>query len=570
LLLNPLTEAISNRLFEKINVDLKKDLKKQFPQPDENKTVQWDFPAGFNMVQMSKIKRKKEGSLSFNVLRNFSVNYPIARSCIDYIKTKAIKLKWEVIPEDEEQKVNPDDKRVKQVSEFFKRPLGARSTYMQFIEVILEDYLVIGSIALERVRTKGGKFLDELKAVDSSTIRIFIDEEGRIPEPPEPAFAQVVGGRVVARLTLDELIFQNRQNRTSNIYGLSPIESILIQADSAIRGAKNSQAFFSEGTMPEGFMDTPEGWTVDQTKSFERYFNALVAGNPMYQRKIKFIPHGSKWMPLKEPDKINFERFELWLMKQTCSVFGVPPADVGFTDDVNRATSETQRELGQERAMRPIVRLLEDMFTAIIQNDFGFVDLRFTYVDVDPVDKKLEAEVDNIRIKGGVVGVDEIRGREGLKPLGLGPYVAQGKGIVLVEELIANGTAGNQEKESENEDEPEEPEEGSSHNSDHNSEHNSSHDDDKEALMRQDFILWRKVSNRALKRKETFKKFKSAVLDDWMIDEIYYQLQLCETKIAVDEVFKPYINSSMLKLNQLKKIADELKTIAAPNKEATD
>ena len=509
-------------------------------KPGNDKTIQWEFDPEFNHIQTSRLKRKQEGTLNFSVLRNFSVNYAIARACIDYIKTKAIKLEWAIVP-DKDDDYNPDDPRVDMLHDFFIHPLGKRSSYREFLEAILEDFLVIGSVALEKGKTRGDKFLGELKLVDASTIRVYLDETGRLPEPPDPAYAQIIRGRIVAELTQDELIFENRQSRTNSPYGLSPIESVLIQVEAAIRQSKFSLAYFSEGNMPEGFLTMPEGWSKEQIKSFERYFNAVVSGNPIYQRKIKALPGGAEWQPIKEPDKVNFERFEKWLMKQTCAVFGVPPSDIGFEEDVNRSTSEVQERKGQERAMRPIATLLEDMFTDIIKTDFGFTDLQFKYTDIDPVDREQEAKIDNIRLDGGVVSVDEIRNREGLEPIGLDHYI-KGKQVITVKDLL-NPPEVEVMDEEKPEDKPKEDEK---------------EDEVGEKVFKQDLILWRKQSVNALKDERPFKKFESVVLDDWMKEEIYYHLNQVKTKDQIYKVFAPYLNNSMQTLKELQKITDEL------------
>jgi HK97 family phage portal protein len=538
-----MTHRLAQFLMRPLVEELSKQLQPIGSKNKPTKTVAWDFDPMMQMVQASRVKEKPEGSLSFQLLRNFSINYPVARACIDYIKTKAIKLRWNIVQVEEEVDFDPNDPRVKRLADFFNRPAGPRSCYREFMEKILEDYLVVGSIALEKLRTRGGRFMEELKPVDATTIRVYLNEDGRLPVPPDPAYAQVVGGRIVANLTQDELIFENRQSRTNNPYGLSPIESVLIQIDAAIRQARFSLSYFSDGTLPEGFLSMPEGWSKDQIKSFERYFNSIVAGNPIYQRKIKAIPSGSKWIPIKEPDKVNFDRFEKWLMKQTCSVFGVPPSDIGFEEDVNRSTSEVQERKGQERAMRPIATFLENMFTEVIHDDFGFTDLKFVYTDIDPVDRETEAKIDNIRLEGGIISVDEIRNREGMESIGLDHYI-KGKEVRLVKDLISPPPDPTKEDDKK-EDPPTPPEE-------------KSENTDNEKLFKQDLILWRKQSLRALKDGRPFKRFNSIMLEPWMVEEIYYHLNQSKSKHQVVKVFAPYLDNSMQTLKELQRITDEL------------
>jgi HK97 family phage portal protein len=518
-------------------------------------TFMWDLPPGFNFIDTGRRKEKPEGRIDYSTLRNFSVHYPIARSCIDYLKTKVLKLNWDITTEDPDQDLNKDDPRVKLVKAFFKKPLGRSSGYRQFVESILEDYFVVGAIALERMKTRGGQFLGELKLVDASTIKVYVDDYGRIPEPPQNAYAQVIGGSVVVRLTMDDLIYRVRSPRSNTVYGLSPIESIIIQAESALQGSLYSYRWFSDGNMPEGFLKMPEGWTADQIKKFERYFNSMLAGNFRNNRRIKPIPSGAEFVPVKKPEEVGYERFEQWILQLTCTVFGVPPQDIGFTHQINKSSSETQQEMGQERGMRPVAAFLEDMFTDIIQQDFGFADFKFIYTDVDPVDAKTEAEVEKIRLESGVLSVDEIRQLEGREPIGLNHYIKGGK-VVLVEDLVDEEMRSARKEQSLRMNEiSKEPGAG---NSEDDNQESDDEDEVVEQAQKQDLTLWRKKSLRDIKRGREFSKFQSVALDDWMVDEIFLQLNKCRSKEHVDKVFAPYLNNSMQTVHYLRKINNDL------------
>jgi len=394
------------------------------------------------MQGRNKTKYKPEGRISYRSLRNFSVHSPIVRSAIDYLKGKIEKLKWNIIPENETDELNKEDLGVMLLRGFFKHPMGPRSNYREFIDRIIEDYLVIGAVAMEKKFTMGDDFIGQVKLVDSATIKRFIVEDsGEIPEPPDPAYAQIIKGIDVAHLTQDELIYQVRNARNNTVYGLSPIESIVIQIDSALRGSLYSYAWYTDGNVPEGTLELPQELTRQQIKSYERYFNSMLAGNFVNQRKIKVVPAGSKYTPFKKPEDLGYEKFELWILQLICTVFGVPPQDIGFTHQINKSSSDTQQELGQERGMRPIAQFLEILFTNIIQTDFGFDNLKFKYIDIDPVDLKLEAEVQVMRINTGVESVDEIRIKEGKEPIGLNHYVKGKESVILVEDLTKSERA---------------------------------------------------------------------------------------------------------------------------------
>lgn len=548
-----LIDPISQGILKELSNDIDKKLTALPLKQQDTKTFQWQVPPGFNLQVTNTAKDKPEGRISYQVLRQFSIHYPIARACIDYLKTKVSKLKWSIIPEDEDDVIAEGDARTKLLTNFFKHPTGKNSKYRNLINALIEDYLVLGSMALERLRTRGGKFLNELKVVDSSTIKIYVDEYGRIPEPPNYAYAQVINGTKVADLTKDDLIYETRNNRSSTVYGISPIESIIIQAESALKGSLYSLSWFTDGNIPEGFGQVPEDWTPEQIKEFQSYFDTMEAGNFRNRSKIKMVPNGFKYDPIKKPDSVGFERFELWILQLTCTVFGVPPQDIGFTMDVNRSSSETQQEMGEERGLLPLASFVEDLFTDIIQIDFGFNDLRFKFTNMDPVDKKMEAEVDNLRLQSGIVSVDEIRTREGMDPIGLGNYVSGSP--QLVERLLEEpeepeiNNAQVVEPEDNSEELKEEPEEGQTEKSIDNK-------------QQEELRLWKKQCLNRQRREKPFKKFVSNVLDDWMLDEISDQLALVKTREQLHQVFEPYFNNNMMVLHQLKNISNAIETIS--------
>lgn len=535
-----------------VTTEVVQKIDERFPKVTKPETFQWDVPLGFNMTSMPKVKQKPEGYISYQTLRNFSVNYPVARACIDYLKTKIIKLNWKIVPANDEDTLDKNDPRLEILNDFFKHPMGYRSKYRAFIDAILEDYLVIGAVAIERLRTRGQMFLGALKMVDAATISIYVDDSGRLPEPPQPAFAQMVRGQKVAELTQDELIYETRNARTNTMFGLSPIESIIVQAEAAMQGSLYSLNWFKEGNIPEGFGELPENWSLDQIKKFQASFDALLAGNPKYQTRIKMVPKGFNYTPAKKPESVGYERFELWILQLTCTVFGVPPQDIGFTHQVNKSSSDTQQEMGQERGMRPIAQFLEDMFTAIIQDDFGFKDLKFSYIDVDPTDKKVEAEIDSIRIRDGVYSVDEVRAREGLAPINL-PHYVEGN-VKLVSDLLKppeDDVA--LDKDGQPIEDKEEP-----------AKEDDQEDGEVDQTEKKELSLWRKQSLHALKRGQSFKKFKSNILEDDTIEEIYDQLGHVSTKEGVLKVFEPYFDNSMKTLKVLKKLSHDVATITTP------
>ena len=84
--------------------------------------------------------------------------------------------------------------------------------------------LVIDAATLYPRFNRGGS-LYALDVIDGATIKPLIGEDGRAPEPPDPAYQQILKG------------------------------------------------------VPDAFATLPQEWTADQIRSFQDYFDALMSGN---------------------------------------------------------------------------------------------------------------------------------------------------------------------------------------------------------------------------------------------------------------------------------------------------
>lgn len=390
------------------------------------------MPGNLLSMPTAGMNTKKFGSgVSFEVLRNFSVVYDVARACINHRKRQISNLEWNIVPRDQKE-VN--DTQVDAVKLFFKKPYPA-TNFRTFVDKILEDMLVFDGIVLWKDVTFGGQ-IEGLLNVDASTIRIKVAEDGTLPLPPEAAYVQMINGQVHEKYTLDEMYYRIMNPRTNTPYGLSPLESLIIGVDSALRSQLYNLSLLSDGNVPEGFFTLPKDWDSDNIKEFQTWFDAMLAGNPMKVTRLKFMPDG-KYFPTKKPADMQFIEFEKWLLMKTCAMFDVQPSDIGFTDMVNKSTSDSQQELGMERGLVPTALFLKELFDEIIEQDFGLVDLQFEWVGLQATDVDFELKRNESMLKNGAMTIDEWRTQQGMEPFNLestqNPMIHTGNGPVMLE-----------------------------------------------------------------------------------------------------------------------------------------
>jgi hypothetical protein len=62
-----------------------------------------------------------------------------------------------------------------------------------------------------------------------------IGEDGRAPEPPDPAYQQILKGVPAADFSADELLYLPRNLSSHRLCGMSPVEQIALTVNIALR-----------------------------------------------------------------------------------------------------------------------------------------------------------------------------------------------------------------------------------------------------------------------------------------------------------------------------------------------
>ena len=98
-----------------------------------------------------------------------------------------------------------------------------RHSFRDWLRMLIENMLVIDAACLYPRFTQGGA-LNALDVIDGATITPLLGEDGRAPEPPDPAYQQVLHSIPAADFAFDELLYLPRNVRSLWLYGLSPVE----------------------------------------------------------------------------------------------------------------------------------------------------------------------------------------------------------------------------------------------------------------------------------------------------------------------------------------------------------
>jgi len=379
--------------------------------PPEVKGRGFDIPSGYNL----NIRPRAYEAITFDQLRGFADGYDLLRTIIETRKDQLARLSWNVVARGPNKKKAKDPsvlERIAKVERFFLRPDG-HHFWDDWLRMVIEDLLVLDAPAIYRRRTFGGQ-LYALEPIDGGTIKRVIDDWGRTPLAPTPAYQQVLKGFPAIDYTVDDLIYRPRNIRTHKVYGYSPVEQVVMTISIAMRRQVWQLQSFTEGNIPEALIGTPSTWTPDQIRAFQDWFDSLLEGNTGERRRARFVPgEVSKGYVATKPSEL-FGAAEEWLARIICFAFNISPQP--FVAMMNRATAETAQETAVMEGLAPLQQWVKNLIDTVILDDFKYDDVEFQWLDEDELDPNVKSTILDREVSSGLVTMNEARADKGLDP----------------------------------------------------------------------------------------------------------------------------------------------------------
>lgn len=374
--------------------------------PEGVKGRQFDYPFSANV----NYTPRGSASVSFGTLRRVADpgqgGLDILRLAIETRKDQMVTQKWKVRGRDP---LDDGGKVARDLEIAFRRPDGALD-FQAWMRMLLEDHFVIDAAALYLRTTSGGQTLFE--QMDGATLNLLIDDRGRTPVPPLPAYQQILKGIPANDYTTKELAYYAANRRSDRIYGMSRVEQVLGIVTIALNRQLSVLSYYTQGNIPEMLIGVPESWTVDQITQYQNFWDAMLQGNVQGRRGARFVPGSVK--PIELKDQVLKNEFDEWLARVVCYAFSLSPESL--VKQTNRATAETAKEASEEQGLEPtkiwFKSVMDDLLLRI-----NLPQLEWLWVDEEIQDPITKATV--IQAYTGsrpIMGLDEARAMANLKP----------------------------------------------------------------------------------------------------------------------------------------------------------
>jgi HK97 family phage portal protein len=326
-----------------------------------------------------------------------------------------------------------------QVKKLFEHPSNTDSSFRLLLELLLEDLLVFDAGVLVKNYNYHGE-LAELYTIPGQEVKLYRNEDGTAPEPPEAAYAWEEKGVLRAEFANDELLYIT-QNPQHTGYGLSPMEVAAYVITASLYADEYNIDYFKHSNVPPGVLNLGENVTEDQRVVFQKMWENEVLGRGGAHKivfaagsdKMQFIP-----MRLQTNQDMQMMEYLKWTTSVKCACHGLSPQDIGFVLDFGKANLESQVELSKSRGVNNLLNLLSSYFNQeIVKTEFQFTDVKFAWNTEDAVNSIQIAQVDKIDIDTGVICINERREKLGLKPIeGGSEYTIKGAvGMLPVSDL---------------------------------------------------------------------------------------------------------------------------------------
>lgn len=221
-----------------------------------------------------------------------------------------------------------------------------------------------------------------------------------------------------------EVVYMMNNPQTSSVYGISPVQILADVILTLIYGSYYNLDFYQNNNMPEGIISVIDGNQESITAFRERMDKVVkkVDEGTGFLRKVGFrIPITNKkaeFTPFQlTPQVMEILPQQEWFTKIVWMCFGVTADEMGFTENSNRATADSQIAVSKRKAVKPLLQLIKYNIDKSILPEWGeevFDNLEFQWEKYDIEEETKKYELYEKQINMGVMTPEMIADEEGI------------------------------------------------------------------------------------------------------------------------------------------------------------
>ena len=358
------------------------------------------------------------GIISPERMREIVLKVSTAGAAINTILDFASGVNFSVRSVDARKK--PDPARAKLMMDLLVRP-NNEDTALEFRQMLMRDILTTGFAATQMEFDRSTSSFSNprgsiaaLWPLDAGKFWVDFDEHGKIlGYNMLNAHGQPIKGPDSVHAWLDhEIIFFRRDPFTKSRYPLSRITQLFALALLEDMMIYFISGKFTDSNVPYGVFDLGDITADDLMRAVDMWNTQFESGHRIMLVNSK---QGSKWFPfgyhLKDLEAVQL--LDL-IKKKQMEVLGVTDNEMGDAQDVNKSNGYSLSFTFKKRAVEPLLNTYYGTLTRFLAWEvLGFRDLEYAFDEIDTRDELLQAQIDDLQLKHGVVSINHIRNRRG-------------------------------------------------------------------------------------------------------------------------------------------------------------
>ena len=318
------------------------------------------------------------------------------RASVDVIKRTALAKGFRLeVRSDQERRED-----VKSIINLFEKP-NDKEGMKEIIGDIITDLHIFGDSYLEKVKDRSG-LIQELYNMSAQSIRVICDPHGDIL-----GYLQVLDSNLSNLLNRGnttksktpewgpgEMSHFKLPNPGNEIYGLSPLESLMLPIECDLWAQLYNRSFFMNDATPRGHLDLGN-CTKQQIERIKQYWQSELKGSKNAHKTI-ITEGGAKYTPVgtapKDMEFLNQRRFN---RDEILAVYGVPPSKVCVFENVNRSSGKEADKNFKSETIAPLQELISEKINKeLVWEVVKDKSVVFKFNEVDIRNEEEQSEID--------------------------------------------------------------------------------------------------------------------------------------------------------------------------------
>jgi len=324
---------------------------------------------------------------------------------------------------------------IQKIYDLLQDPNENQENFSAIIKKIAIDLKIHDAAGIEKTRN-GLNEIAEIYTVPGPYIRMNYDKNGKLLDPAYYQQDPKFNTSKVAEWNKDELIYFMLNPISTSMYGVSPIDVIAQTVATLINALNYNGTYFESAALPEGYFSIPNLSEQAARRLMQKWEQEIKSK----AHKVLFMPEGATWHQFRFSNvEMQWLQGQKFYMELVMAVLGVTKHELGFTEDVNRATADNQSFVFKNKSLLPILGLIADKINQelIGKSGFEYDDVMFVFKNVDLADKETMDKIHDRAIKSGRMTINEAREEAGHRPypdFGDEPVIATSQGLVFLQQ----------------------------------------------------------------------------------------------------------------------------------------